>query len=349
MTITAVSTNYLGTALLPAVAQADTQLSQLEVESTTGQYANLGLQLGESSGYELSLRNTDDLLQTLTTSNAIASGRLSTASDALSTITSSAQTALASVIAWTPDSTTGTDLAATGDEALQSLVTMANSSYDDQYVFAGINTGSAPMATYSSGSASQTALVDAFETQFGFLPTDAAAQNVSAADMTNFLSGAFATQFSGSNWTSNWSSASSTDEATQISPGQTAETSASLNSGGFQQLSEAFSMLSLFGGGELSSSATQVVVNTATTLINQGLTAITNIGSNVGQAQAQVTQANDEMSTQMNLMKTQIGNLDNVDASTVATELNTLSTQLETAYQVTAQLQKLSLAQYLPT
>ena len=50
----------------------------------------------------------------------------------------------------------------------------------------------------------------------------------------------------------------------------------------------------------------------------------------------------------MTLIKTQIGTLDNVDPNQVATQLNTLTTQLETAYQITAQLQKLSLAQYLP-
>ena len=50
----------------------------------------------------------------------------------------------------------------------------------------------------------------------------------------------------------------------------------------------------------------------------------------------------------MTILQTQIGNLDNVDASTVAAQLNTLTTQLQTAYQLTAQLQKLSLAQYLP-
>jgi hypothetical protein len=38
-----------------------------------------------------------------------------------------------------------------------------------------------------------------------------------------------------------------------------------------------------------------------------------------------------------------------VDANSVALQLNTLTTQLQTAYQLTAQLQKISLAQYLPT
>ena len=35
--------------------------------------------------------------------------------------------------------------------------------------------------------------------------------------------------------------------------------------------------------------------------------------------------------------------------ATAATKLNSLSTQLQTAYELTAEIQKLSLAQYLPT
>ena len=60
-------------------------------------------------------------------------------------------------------------------------------------------------------------------------------------------------------------------------------------------------------------------------------------------------QANAAMSSQMTILQTRVGNLDEVDANSVATQLNTLTTQIETAYQVTAPLQKLSLAQYLPT
>ena len=51
----------------------------------------------------------------------------------------------------------------------------------------------------------------------------------------------------------------------------------------------------------------------------------------------------------MTILQTQIGNPDDVEANSVATQLNTLTTQIETAYQITEQPQKLSLAQYLPT
>ena len=83
MTISSISTQYLGTAMIPAVTQAQSQLTTLEVESSTGQYADLGLQLGSQSGYELSLKNEYDLLQTLTTDNAIATTNLSAAQAAL--------------------------------------------------------------------------------------------------------------------------------------------------------------------------------------------------------------------------------------------------------------------------
>jgi flagellar hook-associated protein 3 FlgL len=349
MTITSVSTLSLGNAMLPSIARVDAQLTQLETESTTGQYADLGLQLGQSSGYELSLRNSDDLLQSITTANALVAGSLSTASDALTSIVSSARSTLSTLLSWTPGSSSGADLSTTADDAMQSLVALSNSSYDDQYVFGGINTASAPMASFTSGSTGETALTSAFETQFGFAPTAAGASSITSAQMTSFLDGAFDDQFTGSNWTTNFSSASSVNTTAEVAPGQTIQTSTNLNSGGFQSLTQAYAMLSMFGDSSLSDTTKQSVVTAASNLINQGLSKLTATGADVGTMQTQVTQADDEMSTQMTLLNKQLGTLDNVNSEEIATQLNSLTTQLEMAYQVTAKLQSLSLAQYLPT
>ena len=191
--------------------------------------------------------------------------------------------------------------------------------------------------------------MQAFQTQFGVLPTDPGASAITASDMQSFLDGPFAQQFSGADWTTNWSSASSTNTTAEIAPGQTIETSTNANQSGFQDLAEGYAMLAAFGGSNLSASAMQTVASTAMSLISQGNSALVNTELQLGSAQAQVTQANSDMSSQMTVLKTQIGDLDNVDANTVATQLNSLTTQIETAYQITAQLQKLSLAQYLPT
>ena len=241
-------------------------------------------------------------------------------------------------------------LQSAGTNALQSLIASANATSNGQYVFGGDNTGVAPMADYfsSTTSAAKSAIDAAFQTTFGFAPTSASAANISSSQMQSFISGTFANLFSGASWTSNWSSASSTDVTTQIAPGESATTSTDLNQPGFQQLAEGYAMLAEFGGSSLSSTTQQAVITAASSLINQGVSSLTTTEATLGSAQTRVTDATTSMSNQLTILQTQIGNLDNVNASAVAVQLNSLSTQLETAYQLTAQLQKMSLAQYLP-
>jgi flagellar hook-associated protein 3 FlgL len=49
----------------------------------------------------------------------------------------------------------------------------------------------------------------------------------------------------------------------------------------------------------------------------------------------------------MTILQTQIGALDNVNAYQTATQVSSLTTQIQTAYSLTAALQKLSLVDYL--
>ena len=362
-----VSTYSLGAASLSGMARAQNELAQLTVEASSGQYADLGLQLGDQSGYELSLRNQTNLLQSLTTANSLTVTSMKTASAALDSIRSTAQSAaeaLASVTAGS--STAASTLLSTGTNALQSLITDANTTANGQYVFGGINSGVAPMADYfsSTTSAAESAIDAAFQSTFGFAPTSASASTISASAMQSFLSGPFATLFSVPNWSGApatastpaspalWSQASSTDVTTEIVPDSNeppTTTSTDANQPGFQQLAEGYAMLAEFGGSSLSADAQQVVITSASSLINQGITSMTTTEATLGATQTTVTNATTSMSSQLTILQTQLGNLDDVDASSVAVQLNSLSTQLETAYQLTAQLQKLNLAQYLPT
>jgi len=351
MSISSISTAYLNSALLPAVNQAQSQLASLEVEASTGQYADLGLQLGSQSGYELSLRSQDDLLQTMTTANGITNSNLSAASAALTALKSSAQSTAATLVTWTSSGSTNTSILQNyGQNALQQLIALGNTTSGDAYVFGGQNSGVAPLNDYyaSPTSSAKTALDSSFQTYFGFSTSSPQVSNITASQMQAFLTGPFATQFQGSNWTSNWSTASSVNTSTQIAPGQTVETSTNANTAGFQQLAQGFAMLSEFGAIGLSSAAQQALAGAATTVIDKGVSSITDTQSSLGSVQSEITQANDQMSAQMTLLQTSLGSMDSVDAAKVSTELTTLTTQLQTAYQLTSQLHSLNLAQYLP-
>jgi flagellar hook-associated protein 3 FlgL len=345
-----VSTHTLANSLVAPVMQAQSQLTNVMTEESTGQYANLGLQLGDQSGYELSLKEQVGQLQTLTTGNNVVSTSLSTAQNALQAIQSTAQTTLQNLAAWTPGANSGPSLQNMGQSALESLIGSTNATSGNQYVFGGINSAVAPMADYYAApeSAAKTAIDQAFQAEFGVLPSDPAAANISASAMQSFLSGPFAALFQGASWTTNWSSASSTDTSAEIAPGQTATTSTNANQPGFQQLAQAYAMLSEFGGSALSPDAQQAVATAASSLVSQGVDSMINLQAELGSTQSAVTNANSSMGSQLTILQDQIGDLDNVNTTATAAEITSLTNQIQMAYELTSRLQQLNLAQYLP-
>jgi flagellar hook-associated protein 3 FlgL len=214
-------------------------------------------------------------------------------------------------------------------------------------VFGGINSASAPMTTYT-GTAAQTAIQGAFSTYLAGLAPPAAPATVTAAQMQTFLaSPALVNQFQGAGWAANWSSASSTNISNNISPTETATTTTNTNEGGFQQLAEGYALLSEFTGTSVNPAALQVVADRASSLISQGSASMTTTQATLGSVQQRVTDANNNMSAQMTILQTQIDNLDNVNLYQTSTLVSSLTTQIQTAYSLTAALQKLSLVNYL--
>ena len=350
MNVNSVSTHYLATAMLPSIGQTQAQLAKLEIESSTGQYADLGLQLGNQSGFELSLRNDDDLLQSLTTANSITSTNLATAQTALGSLSTSAQSAMTQLTPLLNSADDSATLQTIGQSNLQQLIAVANTTSNGNFVFGGQNASAAPMDDYyaSPTSAAKTAVDSAFQSYFGFSVVSSQASSITSAQMQNFLTGPFADLFTGSSWTSDWSKASDDDMTTEISPGQTVTTTTNANTAGFQQLAQGYAMLSEFGNSGLNTGAQQTLASTALKLLTHGQSALTTTQAQLGVSQSAITQADSYMSTQMTQLQTELGKLDTVDSASVATQLSTLSTQLQASYQLTAQIQKLSLAQYLP-
>ena len=344
-----ISTQYLWSSMQLSVTKLQSELATAQSESATGQYADLGLQLGDQSGEEISLQNENGVLQTLTNNNALVTARMSTTTAALNSLHTDAQNALNSLTEYVPETGQGLTLQTLGANGLQSLISTTNTSVDGQYLFGGVNSAVAPMTNYfDPPAAAQTAVQSAFASYLSGLVPPATAQTVTAAQMRTFLaSSAFTSQFQGAAWSANWSSASSANISSNISPTETIDTSTNANQPGFQELAQAYTMLNEFAGASINSSAMQSVVNQASSMISQAMNSLTSTEATLGSAQQRVTEANDNMSAQMTILQTQIDNLDNVNTYQVATQVNSLATQIQTAYSLTAQLQKLSLVNYL--
>ena len=97
----------------------------------------------------------------------------------------------------------------------------------------------------------------------------------------------------------------------------------------------------------LSPATAQVVINQATTLANEAVSGLSAVQTDVGLTQNRVTTATEQITATQNSNTTGADNLDGADPYQTATRISELQTQLESSYQLTAQLQQLSLSRFL--
>ena len=138
-------------------------LSTAQTESSTGQYADISLQLGAQAGEEISLQNENGLLQTLTTTNSSVTTRLTATTTALDTMRTDAQNALDSLTQWTQGRIRGArpPIARPGQPAVAHGT--LNTSVAGEYIFGGINSGTPPIADYfAPPAAAQSSIQSAF-------------------------------------------------------------------------------------------------------------------------------------------------------------------------------------------
>lgn len=329
------------------VQQIQSQLSDAQSELASGVYADVGLTLGARSSQLVALQQQQASVATYQTNNTLASTRLSSSVTALNSVRSAASSILAALTTASSSGGLTTSLQTNASASLAALTSAMNLSVSGQYIFGGINTGAQPLTTYTATSANKTAIDSAFMAQFGFSQSSASASTISAADMQSFLSGSYANMFTAANFGTNWSSASSTTINSEIMPNQTISTSVSANADPVRQLAQAYAMITEFGGSNFSSGASSVVLAAATSLVNSAISGLTTVQAGVGIAQNAISSANTALSAQGDVLSTQVDAMAGVDQTELSTRLAALQTQLNATYSVTAQLQKLSLVNYL--
>ncbi len=336
-------------ALTNSILRMETQLAQYQKEISTGNVSDLGNSLGAGVALDYSYGESSAMLTSITSANSLVNSRLQLTQNALSSVSSTAQSLQQALVQAQNGAGSAATLVTEAQNALGNLTSTLNTADGGAYVFAGINSGTSPVASYlaTPPSAAQQAVASAFQSAFGMSQSSSNVGSITASQMQSFLSGSFANQFSPSNWSANWSQASSQPVQSQISLSQTTNTSVTANDPAFRQLAEGYTMLSDLALPSLNQSAYNTVVAAASSLIGQGVSGLTQLQASVGVMQNQVATANQTMSVQQNYFQTQISTLESADQTQASVAVNNLTTQIETAYQLTSKLQKLSLANYL--
>ncbi|WP_441278797.1 flagellar hook-associated family protein [Tardiphaga sp. 172_B4_N1_3] len=342
-----ISSNSISTTLRISASKSQVAISKATKEATTGRLADVGGSLGALTGRDVTLRAELLDMEKIVDTNALVSARLDVTQERVSQLIETAQSFQKDLLAARNSANGGVIIAQPAASNLQSLLTTLNVSMDGQYLFAGINTAQQPMTPYQTGSASKTAIDAAFTAAFGFPPGDVAAVNITPAAMNNFLDNAFATEFDDPAWGANWSSASDQVMRSRISTTQTVDSSASANDKAFRNLAMAYTMLSGLGLETLNQSAFQAVTDKALLLVGGSVSDLASVGARLGTAQEQTTNATSRLKVQTDIVNKQINAMEVVDPEEASVRVNSLKNQLEMSHALTAQIQNLSILNYL--
>jgi flagellar hook-associated protein 3 FlgL len=346
--LNAVSTSSLYAIPRTAVADLQSRLVNAESELTSGEIANPIETLGSRFGLDQSLRSQASTLTNLQSTNAVVSNALQSSQDALTKMSSDAQSFMNTLVTAQSTGNVST-LASQAQSFLDAFTNYANTTSAGAYVFGGSNATVAPMASYSGTpqTAAAAAVGAAFQTAFGFSQSSPQAGTISTTGMQSFLSGGFADLFADPSWGTDWSKASSTPSSAVISPGQTVTTSVTATATAFRQLASAYTSIADLGIDNLNGSTQQTVIGNALQQVSAAIQGLTNMQAQLGFSQSRITAANKALDTQLSTIDNTVNQLDGVDPYKAAEKLTNLTTQLETAYSLTNRISKLGLVNYL--
>lgn len=350
------SANYISTLMLSSslrysITNNQAALSKASTEATTGRFADVGLELGATTGGDVTLRADMSFADQLVDTNGLVSGRLDVTQDRITQLSSTATDFLKDLIAARSTDGGGRIILPPASSNLQDLIGALNISYNGSYLFSGINTQNQPITAYTAGSASKNQVDADFgaapPTGFGFSQSSPSVSSITPAQMQTFLNTTFDAEFASPAWNTNWSSATDQVMQSRISTTEIADTSVSANQIGFRKLAEAYTMMADLGNANLNQSTFQVVVDKAIGLVGSAITDLAALGGSVGTVQQRLTTATDKLKTQKDILNNQIVGMEKVDPTEASVRVNALQTQIQTALALTSQLQKISLINYL--
>ena len=260
-----------------------------------------------------------------------------------------AQSFLQSAVQNDPAAVSPATLQQQARDGLASLRQAMNTFVGGQAIFGGINTDVTvmPQDPTATGSAADTAFQSAFTSAFSMSSTDPNVGSLDSTQVKSFLNSGFESLFSASSWGSAWSKASDTPMASRIGLSRNIGSSISANETAIVDLAKAYSTIASMPLDKMNSAAASAVISSAATSASAAVDGLTALQARVGTMQSDLQSADQAMSVQIDTLTTGIENLAPIDPYATSSKITELQTQLQTAYTLTAQLQKLSLAQYL--
>lgn len=346
-----VSNMSLQNSMRLTVAKAQKEMLQLQEETVTGRHSDVGAVLGAKTARTLNLHRDLQRMESLKSTNALTTQRLSASQLALGQMSGAANDAMEVLIALSgiksadqlalPQQSIG--------NALSTFTAAANTSFSGEYLFAGINSDVMPFRNYFQTSPASPAKI-AFDTEFASFMTASgysSTEEITPAAMESFIADLEASFMDDSYWEANWSNASDENMQSRVSAAETVQSSTNTNAEGMRRMA-----LGLVLGQELlalgvSEQTRKTVSDAAIDNMGRAISGVDGERSKLGISEARVTQANVSLNAQITILSASIQDMEGIDTYEAATRVTTLESQLSLAYTLTSRIQNLSLLNYL--
>jgi len=344
MKTTFISTTTLWNSPRLTLDKLQSELVKANKEVVTGRHMDVGLALGRKTGKTLSLRQERATLDTLTDSNATATLRLKSTSAALDQIRTVADTFKNALIGLRVGAQDVPLVMSQAKSGLDKLISTLNENAGEQYLFGGVNSKVRPLIAYEDGP--KAAIDAAFQDFFGFTQTDPEIADITPAEIQAFIDGPLTAHFA-DEWQGTWSHAAEQNIQSLISPAERVETSATANENAFRALAMAYTMAFDIGIPGLSDQTREYLLGRVIDTLAVGVSGVTQVQADLGTAQQKIEKANERMSLQKTFLDERITNFEAVDPAEAKVRVDQLSTQIQMSYSLTAQLNQLSLINFI--
>jgi len=350
MNLSYISTRSLNEGSRLAVLKLQQRLLTAQKELSSGRLADVGQSLGARTSQTVSLRQELSRLKIITDTNSLVSSRLQVSQQALKGAGDAAQSFISTLIA-SRNTETGPVVAKNSAKAaLIGLTDALNTTFAGEQLFGGVNNDVQPVTNYFSDGATpanRQAVLDAFQAQFGFAPSDPQVASIVPAQMQDFIDNTLSPMFEQPAWSTNWSTASDTNIQSRISVSEVIDTSANANDVAFRKLAKAYTMISDLGAQNMSRETFIAVVDAAVKFTGEAVQDLSIVRASLGVSQERLAKADTKMDVQKDILTSRINGMEAVDPYDASVRVTSLMTQIETSYSLTARIQDLSLLNYL--
>ncbi len=357
MTVGRISTLQFNQMNRDLISRTTVSLQQAAKEVVTGRRADVYIDLGPQAAGTLTLRTREEETQAYMKSNSLLQGRLQVQLDSVDAIRGQVTDVLEPVLANASLPLAGADtIQLQARTALEITISQLNVSFGGEALFGGTESGATPLIPYAE-----------VNPDTGLSPEDVVNSIITGppatlADITQIMADLDAV-FSSASANPNEDFESTFYRGTpeldgsgvpnsrisaRIEPGLELDYGLQANDEPFREVIKGLAMLAAFDVTEIADRDVYVAwMEEVTKVLGDASLEVLNISAEIGFRQQTVETAQRRLEAVSNVNVTQLAALEEVDPYEAATRMTALETQLRATYEVTAQLNSLSLLNYL--